>query len=1135
MLYIAVKFGALAPIIARSFHVAASCFKDDDNTIKYYHPTRGGKKVEGVSFGAVEYKTNQDRWSGIDDLERYESEKIKTDLDNTPLASPYEAFLQSRAQKAAFEGSTDHHFPSFDDRTDFLRVTKALNKGDRKWTQTTLPSIHARSFPLQLAQAIATLPEGKAYAAHFVVGAPGGNYVSLGPSSIISNRTDPLEYLTHLRDLSRFYEETYDTKFDNYTFLRLRDLGDVSDRFKDIIDHNTRQVSKKGPWGTVRAAANLPFPNFDYLSMFKRYNDQLNSYSDRAEGLRHLARFEDKELGIRLAYWNNDSAEFVFPDRSYIKASLSKDAPADMKLDANTPYRYVNMSYLNPDEKIYIPFNDVELDDSLISRNVRGINMHIDRKTGDVVGYDHKFGNRRFISTAKPMKNFTSGPDRIVTADIEALISNKRDNIPYAAAFYTCDNNMNPIYRAFKWQDYNLDSSLLLKAFWKELILFGYGKTIYFHNWAGYDAFHALNPLVLLAQEMGLRLRPILRHGKIINLKVFRTKNNNKDELVFDIKDSILLLPSGLGSLAKAFKLPVLKEHFPHYFDVLNIAHDANYVGPWPEYDCFEPKRTTIDDYNNLIKENPIFNFMEHTMKYLHLDVKLLHDILVIFFKELGNDFKIDARNNMSIPGVSFKNWKISQLPTLINENKNNAILDFSEKFDGFFRDAYLGGIVDVYRPRISNGFYYDVNSLYPSAMLKDLPVGSPIFQVFPTNVFLETDWFGFVHCTVKAPENLNIGILSIRVDGKLITPTGIFNGTFFSEELRFALKYGYTILGISYGYKFNKSNKVFDNLIHNLSNMKIKAELDNNSGKRTIAKLMMNSTYGRFGMHPEIGVSTIVSEQDAINIHRAFDVIRCIPFTNGYELLEYNPRPGTQAIDAGLVTFDQIKPYIFYQDAVNETNVPLAAAITAQSRIIINSYKMKCLELGIDVIYSDTDSLVVNKEIPQEWIHNTDFGKFKLEHVIKEGYFIAPKLYFLECVNPKTGETYTVSKCRGYNGKLDLAQIIRLYEGKSVDVTTMKWFRSWPLHTVYFNMDNSMEIKGTFSKRTKIFDNEGNWVNTKPIHFNMPIVKPMVISPIEFNETDRNTGYFWRIQRMLMHRNPKIPMRSPAAFKAKK
>jgi hypothetical protein len=64
---------------------------------------------------------------------------------------------------------------------------------------------------------------------------------------------------------------------------------------------------------------------------------------------------------------------------------------------------------------------------------------------------------------------------------------------------------------------------------------------------------------------------------------------------------------------------------------------------------------------------------------------------------------------------LAFKTWRTHQIP-LITE----PIRDFSREEDAFFREAYMGAIVDVYRPVIENGYYYDVNSLYPSAMMED-------------------------------------------------------------------------------------------------------------------------------------------------------------------------------------------------------------------------------------------------------------------------------------------------------------------------------------------------------------------------------------------------------------------------------
>ena len=41
---------------------------------------------------------------------------------------------------------------------------------------------------------------------------------------------------------------------------------------------------------------------------------------------------------------------------------------------------------------------------------------------------------------------------------------------------------------------------------------------------------------------------------------------------------------------------------------------------------------------------------------------------------------------------------------------------------DTFIRKAYFGGATDYYRLKAENLHYYDVNSLYPFARMKDMP-----------------------------------------------------------------------------------------------------------------------------------------------------------------------------------------------------------------------------------------------------------------------------------------------------------------------------------------------------------------------------------------------------------------------------
>jgi hypothetical protein len=59
--------------------------------------------------------------------------------------------------------------------------------------------------------------------------------------------------------------------------------------------------------------------------------------------------------------------------------------------------------------------------------------------------------------------------------------------------------------------------------------------------------------------------------------------------------------------------------------------------------------------------------------------------------------------------------------------------------------------------------------------------------------------------------------------------------------------------------------------------------------------------------------------------------------------------------------------------------HVGIAAAVTAYARIEMLELKMLLIKLGIKLYYTDTDSIFVDKELPQELI-GSDLGQLKDE-----------------------------------------------------------------------------------------------------------------------------------------------------------
>src|SRR6266498_3626142 len=149
-----------------------------------------------------------------------------------------------------------------------------------------------------------------------------------------------------------------------------------------------------------------------------------------------------------------------------------------------------------------------------------------------------------------------------------------------------------------------------------------------------------------------------MRNGQVISLKVLQ-QMKDKNVGVLTIKDSLKIIPGALGKLAKDFKIETQKDHFPHYFNPLELYGKLDWEGDLPEYKYFEPKRTSPTQYQEMIEEFPqnAWNFLEVSRKYIKGDVVALYEILIKFFKELKAHFPINPLQNISIPGIAFTTW----------------------------------------------------------------------------------------------------------------------------------------------------------------------------------------------------------------------------------------------------------------------------------------------------------------------------------------------------------------------------------------------------------------------------------------------------------------------------------------------
>ena len=154
--------------------------------------------------------------------------------------------------------------------------------------------------------------------------------------------------------------------------------------------------------------------------------------------------------------------------------------------------------------------------------------------------------------------------------------------------------------------------------------------------------------------------------------------------------------------------------------------------------------------------------------------------------------------------------------------------------------------------------------------------------------------------------------------------------------------------------------------------------------------------------------------------------------------------------------------------------SVPIAAAITAYSRIIINRYKH--LE-GYTPYYSDTDSIVLDRPLPDHLV-NSDLGGMKLEHHVQEGVFLGPKLYAL-----KINDVDAIIKVKGLsNNQLTFNDIFSLLNLESINTRHIIWKRRAEVGEINL-IEQVYKVSVTSNKREIIRDSTGRFIDTRPFN----------------------------------------------------
>jgi DNA polymerase type B, organellar and viral len=223
---------------------------------------------------------------------------------------------------------------------------------------------------------------------------------------------------------------------------------------------------------------------------------------------------------------------------------------------------------------------------------------------------------------------------------------------------------------------------------------------------------------------------------------------------------------------------------------------------------------------------------------------------------------------------------------------------------------------------------------------------------------------------------------------------------------LKFAKENGYEIK-VKKGYNFNKVEGVFTEYVNELYQLKSNSE----GAEKAINKSLLNNLLGRFGMNIIKPITKTVNKEELDFILSTREVKSFHEITKNDFLVTYLPIINEQicsehGLDFIKVLLHNNNPNIEKNiDVFKDVSIAISAMITSYARIFMNKIKLLILKSGGKIYYSDTDSLVtdIDLNIIDSKLVGKGLGQFKLEHLIKEGYFISNKTYCLVLHNGKT------------------------------------------------------------------------------------------------------------------------------------
>jgi hypothetical protein len=556
----------------------------------------------------------------------------------------------------------------------------------------------------------------------------------------------------------------------------------------------------------------------------------------------------------------------------------------------------------------------------------------------------------------------------------------------------------------------------------------------------------------------------------------------------------------------------VKKGYFPYKF---NTPENQDYVGSLPPIEVFEvdkkyDKEAFREWYRNESQKQELYDFREEMRRYCENDVLVLSLSLSAYITIcMQYSFSMNPLQCMTIAQFTFRMYQCHFLPEV-------SIYFLDESFDTFARKSLHGGNTNVRRllyrctpeeaGTLQSGTkglrYIDIQSLYPTVQYYDpMPVGYPrtclyngdVARDAPSDRFL-TSFIGFIECDLDPIHFIFHPLLSrYKVNKLFMDLHPLRRVTITSAEFQlacFGLWKGDQVCAPTYRYSnirridvYESYDGLFKGFIRNWLKLKIISskppspekfsefkyglknrlgievelnEFSYNESLRTLAKLVLNSLWGKFGQRTTMPQTKIFHKaQDLYTYHEQIRMMNYI---------EKAHEP------VGNVAF--MKTFLKTNEW-NKKNTAIASFVTANARIRLWLVLHK---LDDRVLYHDTDSIIYERNsntdpMITEGSYLGDWESETGDRMIHEFVALAPKTYAYRYCK-EDGTVVECVKSKGFSlnaetqSKLTFDSYCQLLEREvsSVQIPTT-FFRHSKEAGVTFTHDGAKDLSFNYTK----------------------------------------------------------------------